>query len=199
MYIRSQERRRTVCDAAPSDSSYVHNRYRHASRHGTKYCSLKSVQCHERSLPFARFCLHHIEFDTHQVLYRHCGYQAVAGGLQCERIVNNINEKNRCDYHTNISDLQAICTTTQNNVEEALNEVDVVDDNMNTTDTPISNMESAPIDNEELNASQDVKQSVTEDTKTDFAVDEQPMKSESVNGGDGETHDEMEIIMEDDH
>lgn len=58
-----------------------------------------------------------IEFDTHQVLYRRCGYQAVAGGLQCERIVNNINEKNRCDYHTNISDLQAMCTTTQNNVE----------------------------------------------------------------------------------
>ena len=60
MYIRSQERRRTVCDAAPSDSSYVHNRYRHASRHGTKYCSLKSVKCHERSLPFTRFCLHRI-------------------------------------------------------------------------------------------------------------------------------------------
>lgn len=52
--------------------------------------------------------------------------------------------------------------------QEALNEVDVVDDNMNTADTPISNMESAPIDNEELNASQDVKQSVTEDAKNEW-------------------------------
>lgn len=51
-----------------------------------------------------------VEFDTHQMLYRRCGYQAVPSGLSCERIVANFNEHNRCDYHTNVSDLQAMST-----------------------------------------------------------------------------------------
>ena len=58
-----------------------------------------------------------IEFDSHQVLYRRCGYQAVPGGLQCERIVININDNTRCDYHTNVADLQAMSSTSINNAE----------------------------------------------------------------------------------
>ena len=58
-----------------------------------------------------------IEFDSHQVLYRRCGYQAVPGGLQCERIVININDNTRCDYHTNVADLQAMSSTSINNTE----------------------------------------------------------------------------------
>lgn len=46
-----------------------------------------------------------IELDTHQVLYRRCGFVAVEGGLACERMITNYNDYCRCGYHVNMTDL----------------------------------------------------------------------------------------------
>ena len=55
MYMKSQERRKAVGDAATAEPP-VYNRYRHSTRHGTKYCSVKSIKCNDRALPFTRYC-----------------------------------------------------------------------------------------------------------------------------------------------
>lgn len=67
MYLKSQERRKALGDQ--SIDSHTMNRYRHASRHGTKHCSIKNVKCCERSLPFARYCTKRMFVAAERVLY----------------------------------------------------------------------------------------------------------------------------------
>ena len=45
-----------------------------------------------------------MEHDSKQVLFRRCGYEAVKDGLACERVVIDINEYTRCNYHSNMHD-----------------------------------------------------------------------------------------------
>ncbi|KAF6025446.1 KANSL2 [Bugula neritina] len=119
MYMRSQERRRAVCDPSATDGHNT-NKYRYSSKHGTKYCSVKSSKCHAKSLPFTRYCIKHVERDVQQVLFRRCGYQAVEDGLNCERIVPNISSYNRCDYHCNVGDFELMYAQCERSASEEI-------------------------------------------------------------------------------
>ncbi|XP_067950258.1 KAT8 regulatory NSL complex subunit 2-like [Watersipora subatra] len=101
LYMKSQERRKAAGSGSSTDIGH-HNRFRNAFKHGTKYCSARSAKCHEKSLPFTKFCLRHIENDSKQALFKRCGFKAVDDGLRCERVVVGVDSDSRCHYHASL-------------------------------------------------------------------------------------------------